>query len=69
MCQKGQTHLPKAPFSQNLDEHEVLQVHPFDFRSDVTLDASIFMTSFAGSTPATPPFLSATAVVRPDRSI
>lgn len=69
MCQKGQTHLPKAPFSQNLDEHKVVQVHPFDFRSDVTLDASIFMTSVACSTPATPSFLPATAVVRPDGSI
>lgn len=69
MYQEGQTHLSKAAFSQNFDENKVLQVHPFDFRSHVTLNASIFMTSFTRSTPAIPPFLSAPTVLRPDGRI
>lgn len=40
-------YLSKASFSQNFDEHKVMQVHPLDFRSDVTFDRSILSASFA----------------------
>lgn len=44
--QKSSTYLPKASFSQNFDEHKVVQVHPLDLRNDVTFDRSILSTSF-----------------------
>lgn len=44
---KSYAYLSKASFSQNFDEHKVVQVHPLDFRSDVTFDCSILPASFA----------------------
>lgn len=43
--QKSSIYLPKASFSQNLDEHKIVQVHPLDLRNDVTFDRSILSTS------------------------
>lgn len=39
-------HLPKAPFAQNFDEEEVVQVHPLDFWSHVTFDRSVLFAPF-----------------------
>lgn len=38
---RSDAHLSEASFSQNFDEQEVVQVHPLDFRSNVTFDLPV----------------------------
>lgn len=45
--QRSHTHLSKASFSQNLDEHKVVQVHLFGLWSTGTFNLSVLPASFS----------------------
>lgn len=45
--QRSYTHLSKASFSQNLDEHKVVQVHLLGLRNAGTFNLSVLLASLS----------------------